>query len=145
MILLLVLLLTGCGTKRVPVYIERMEKDTTVVTDTVLQVRLVPYKDSVSVAADSSYLENAYAYSYASYREGRLNHSLGIGPEAVVPYRVMWQTRYKTLKETTPVEVVKEVPVKRALAGWQQFLMTSGGMAWGALIAAGVMRIGKRA
>jgi hypothetical protein len=125
----------GCVTKRTPVYIERLEKDTTVVTDTVIQVRLTPYRDSVSVAGDSSFLSNEYAYSYASYREGRLSHSLGIRPQAVATGRLAWQTRYKTLKETTPVEVVKEVPVKRPLGGWQRFLLVSGGVAWGVLMA----------
>lgn len=68
--------LAGCATKREVQYIPIEKKVTEKVTvrDTLVQVVLRPYKDSVSLHSASgrdttSYLESTYAYSYASYSQ----------------------------------------------------------------------------
>ena len=49
-----------------------------IIRDTVVQVELVPYRDTVSILDTVSHLENKYAYSDAEFSLGRLNHSLSI-------------------------------------------------------------------
>ena len=60
----------GCTTKKVVEYvpIEKKVTETVTLTDTIVDVQLVPYRDSVSVKDSTSYLKNEYAYSYASLR-----------------------------------------------------------------------------
>lgn len=85
-------LMVGCGTKKVIEYVpvEKKTVETVVLKDTVMQVQLVPYKDSVSVKDSASYLENPYAYSHASITGGKLNHSLGIFYPKLTPLKTQF-------------------------------------------------------
>lgn len=98
-------LLLGCSTKKVVEYIpvEKKTVETVVLTDTLLQVQLIPYKDSVSVKDSTSYLENPYAYSRASITDGKLNHSLGIFPLKPIPYT--FQMPVKIIRDSIPYAV----------------------------------------
>lgn len=103
----------------VPVVHERV--DSISVHDTLFQVQLVPYKDSVVSRDTSSYLSNAYAYSFAMWSNGMLHHSLGIWPqkpiEIEVPYFIdRWH--YEKVPEIVEVE--------KPLTKWQTNFMTIG-------------------
>ena len=122
-IILLVSAICSCrGVKYVPV--ETVRVDSTVIRDTLMDVRLVPYKDSIATRDTASYLSNPYAWSWARWSGGMLRHSLGIWPtgttQVKVPYFI---DRYVTIREPQVVEVEKE------LSRWQQFKLDVGGVA----------------
>ena len=100
----------------VPVVHERV--DSVSVHDTIMQVQLVPYKDSVATRDTSSYLHNEYAYSYAMWSGGVLHHSLGIWPQKPIEIKVphfIDRWHYEKVPEIVEVE--------RKLTRWQQFKM----------------------
>ena len=127
--ILALLSLASCRQVRyIPV--ETVRVDSTVVHDTSMYVRLVPYKDSVATRDTSSFLSNPYGYSWAQWSGGLLHHSLGIWPFATtqveVPYFI---DRYVTVTKPEIVEVEKK------LSRWQQFKQDVGGVAIFAVIA----------
>lgn len=120
-------LLLGCSAKKVVEYIpvEKKTVETVVLTDTLLQVQLVPYKDSVSVKDSTSYLENPYAYSRASVKGGKLSHSLGIFPMKPFPYT--FQMPVKIIRDSIPYAVPGPTQyVERELTKIEKFIMGVG-------------------
>lgn len=116
-ILSLPLLFFACAkTVYVPVnathYVDR------VVKDTVLDVRLVPYRDSITTTDTASVLENKYARSSACW-DGRLHHALAV-KDVKIPVRVQYVETHRVDSVQVPykVEVVREVPAK--LSGYQR-------------------------
>lgn len=61
---IMVLFVWGC-TRHVYVPVVHEKLDSVSVHDTIMQVELVPYHDSVAVPDTSSYLSNEYGYSWA--------------------------------------------------------------------------------
>ena len=122
-IILLVSAICSCrGVKYVPV--ETVRVDSTVIRDTVMEVQLVPYQDSVATRDTASFLSNPYAYSWARWSSGLLQHSLGIWPLATTQVKVPYFIdRYVTITKPQVVEVEKE------LSKWQQFKLDVGGAA----------------
>lgn len=111
----------------VPVVHERV--DSISVHDTIMQVQLVPYKDSVAVRDTSSYLSNEYAYSSAMWSGGILHHTLGIWPQKPIEVQVpQFIDRWHYEKVPEIVEVEKPVPK------WQQFFYHMGIIATVSLI-----------
>ena len=89
LVILLASAICSCRSVRyVPV--ETVRVDSTVVHDTLMDIQLVPYKDSIATRDTSSFLSNPYAYSWAKWSNGTLYHSLGIFPfvttQVKVPY-----------------------------------------------------------
>lgn len=123
LIILLASAICSCrGVRYVPV--ETVRVDSTVVHDTLLDVRLVPYRDSVATRDTASFLSNPYAYSWARWSGGMLQHSLGIWPFATTQVKVPYFIdRYVTITKPQVVEVEKE------LSRWQQFKLDVGGAA----------------
>lgn len=123
------------STKYIPV--ESVRIDSVLIKDTVFEVKLIPYKDSVSTKDSTSFLSNKYAYSCARYSNGVLQHSLGIYPFATtmieVPYFI---ERYVYIENPTIVEVEKE------LSQWQKLKIELGGYAIGMIIAVFIALIG---
>lgn len=107
LLFLLWLALAGCGTKRVVEYVplETVRTERVEVRDTVVEVQLVPYRDSVTVADSTSRIENDYAVSHAAVRGGLLSHSLTVKPGVKVgtPFRLLTYTRTDSVPY--PVEV----------------------------------------
>ena len=133
LILLALLLLTGCRTKYVPV--EVRTTDSLVVHDTLIRVTLVPYRDSVTVfpsVTDTtavSFLSNPYAYTWARWDGVQLHHSLAIWPDKPIILRIPY-----FIDRIRRIEVpkVKEVPIP--LTTWQRFKMEFGGISFGVCI-----------
>ena len=123
LIILLASAICSCrGVRYVPV--ETVRVDSTVVHDTLQDVRLVPYRDSVATRDTASFLSNPYAYSWARWSGGMLQHSLGIWPFATTQVKVPYFIdRYVTITKPQVVEVEKE------LSRWQQFKLDVGGAA----------------
>jgi hypothetical protein len=117
--LLLLLLLTSCKTVYVPVETIKIQKE--IIRDTIVQVELVPYKDTVSILDTVSHLENKYAYSDAEFSTGRLNHSLSIKP-IKIPTKVQYIEHTRVDSIPYKVEVIKEV---NRLTRWQTFRLNA--------------------
>lgn len=126
---LMACLLAGCSTKRVVEYVpmETVRTERVEVTDTVVEVQLVPYRDSVAVADSVSRIENAYAVSHAAVKGGLLSHSLTVKPGAKVgtPFRLLTYTR------TDSISYPVEVPVEVELNAWERIKLDYGGWAMG--------------
>ena len=128
------LILTGCrSTKYVPV--EFHTTDSIVIRDTLVEVQLIPFRDSTNVlpavgdSTASSFLGNLYAYSWARWDGRMLNHSLGIWPGAITTIRIPY---YMDRIRRIEVPVIQEVPIP--LNRWQQFNMDFGGVSFGVCI-----------
>lgn len=131
---LVCVLFGGCRTKYIPVPVE--STDSIVIRDTIIDVQLVPYSDSVIVVPEpeskdsvASFLSNPYAWSWAQWMNGRLHHSLNIWPNKLTPIRVPYY--YERIKR---VEVPKIVEVEIPLTRWQSFKMEFGGIAFGVCV-----------
>ena len=121
-IVFLVLTVYSCRTRTVYMPVETKVLDSVVFHDTTFQEKLIPYKDSVSVADTTSFLRNPYAYSYASFSNGILNHSLGIYPHATVTVKMPY-----FIEKIRRIEVPKPYPVERELSWWEKFKINYGG------------------
>ena len=134
--LILVISLCSCrSVKYVPVVSVRV--DSVAIKDTLFEVKLIPYKDSIATKDTASYLANAYAYSWARYSRGMLYHSLGIFPLAQTQIRIPYFVeRYRYIEKPTIVEVEKK------LSQWQKLKIELGGYAIGMIIAVFIALIG---
>ena len=134
LLILVCIFFGGCRTKYIPVPIE--STDSIVIRDTIIDVQLVPYSDTVIVVPDTaskdsvaSFLSNPYAWSWAQWMNGRLHHSLNIWPNKLTPIRVPYY--YERIKR---VETPKIVEVEIPLTRWEKFKMEFGGIAFGVCI-----------
>ena len=123
LVLFVLCLLCGCrGVRYVPV--ETVRVDSTVIRDTMIDVRLVPYRDSVATSDTASYLSNPYAWSWAVWSGGVLHHSLIVWPngsmQVKVPYFI---DRIIRIREPQVVEVEKE------FTRWEKIRIEVGGYA----------------
>lgn len=117
--------LTGCKVKTVYVPVQSVTTVTETVRDTVLDVRLISYKDSVTVIDTLSYLENKYAYSSAIWSSGRLSHSLGIKP-INIPVNIQYKEIVRTDSIPVPYPVPGPEKIVYRLRWWQEVLMWLG-------------------
>ncbi|WP_195501197.1 hypothetical protein [Bacteroides clarus] len=122
-VILLALAVCSCRTRMVYMPVETKVLDSIICHDTTFQEKLIPYKDSVSVSDTTSFLRNPYAYSYASWSNGTLNHSLGIYPHATVTVKIPY-----FIERIRRVEVPKPYPVEKELSWWEKFKINYGGV-----------------
>lgn len=141
-ILFLGWLLVGCGTRKVVEYIpiEKKTVETVVLKDTVVDVQLVPYKDSVAVKDTTSYLENPYAYSRAQWKNGTLLHSLGIFP--LKPFDYGLKLPIHIIRDSIPYPVPGPIQyIERELTKIEKIIMGVGLLAIGGGIVVGVFKV----
>lgn len=125
--LCLAIWLVGCKTKTVYIPVETKIIDSLVIRDTTIDIQLVPYRDSTSVHADSSYLSNPYAYSWARIgTDGLLHHSLVIWPQHPLPVKVQFIDRIQYIEIPKPYPVEKQIYVEKKLSWLQQTYLGSG-------------------
>ncbi|MDU1893042.1 MAG: hypothetical protein E6767_20390 [Dysgonomonas sp.] len=125
--LLIICLFAGCKSK--PVYIPLKEVHTVTQTlkDTVLDIRLIPYKDSVQTTDTLSYLENKYAFSWAKLSDNKLHHSLTI-KDVDIPVNL--QIVETLVSDSVPYPVyVKEIQEVNRLTSFQSFQIWCGRIA----------------
>ena len=110
---LAILLMVGCSSTK---YIDReipvtiMQRDTVILTDTLIQTKLDVVRDSVTVDAQYSYLVNKYAYSYAQIgTDGLLHHSLATIPTANVTTSVSLPYKIRYIEKEVPIKIPFEV------------------------------------
>lgn len=123
-----VLSLVSCKTKQIPVFVERVVKDSIVVRDTIQEVLLEPYYEEISTKDTVSYLTNKYAYSEAKINNNELYHNLGIW-QTPIGIKTIKLTEYKLIKEPVPYEVEKIVKIEKNLTWWQKIRMRIGEIA----------------
>lgn len=112
----IILLLSGicsCKTRYIPV--STKETETIELHDTTVVQKLTAYKDTTSIPDTVSFLSNPYAYSWAKWSNGLLQHSLGIWPNAFMIIRI---PNYMIM--TKRIEVPKIVEVEKKMTKWQQ-------------------------
>lgn len=141
----LLFLLCGCRSHKPPkiVVVERLVTKTVTERDTVIHTKLVPEYISVTTADSSSHLENSYAESDASIRNGVLHHSLKTKNDSIpVLTKVIHEEVHDSIPY--PVEVAgPTVYIEKDLSKWQKFLMWCGGIALLSLALVGTFRAGR--
>ena len=124
---------SGC-TRRMYVPIERTTTVTEVVRDTVVEVRLRVVRDTVTIEAQgrdtTSYLESGTHYSYATWKNGELGHSLGTLPGASV--KDTMKVKLVIIRDSIPYMV--PVEVEKKLTWWQRQKLEYGGFAIGVAV-----------
>lgn len=127
---ILIILLTAaiclfsCKTMTECVPIEIKTTETITIRDTTIQKELVPFQDSIAVKDTASYLSNLYAYSWARWNSGVLEHSLKIWPGVFLVVEVP-----KYVEVIRNREVPKIVEVEKKLDRWEQTKVNYGGYA----------------
>lgn len=145
---LLFVLCSGC-TRRVYVPVERTTTVTEVLRDTIVEVELKQVHDTVTIEAlgrdTASYLENGTHFSRATWKDGKLGHSLGTLPDASVKDTL--KVKYVIVRDSIPYPV--PVEVEKKLTWWQRQKLEYGGFAIGVsvffgFIIGGVLLRGRR-
>ena len=123
-------LFSGC-TRRVYIPVEKTTTVTEVLRDTVVEVRLKVVHDTMTIEAEgrdtTSYLENGTHYSHASWRNGKLGHSLGTLPDAKLLDTL--KVKHIIIRDSIPYPV--QVEVEKKLTFWQKMKIEYGGFAMG--------------
>lgn len=134
-LLFMAFLLVGCKTKRVVEYrtVEKKVTETVTVVDTLIEVQLVPYKETVSVPDSTSHLENPYAYSDASLQGGVLHHTLGIKPQNPIPVKIQTMEVVRIDSIPYPVPGPTEY-IERSYTTLEKVLMGAGLLSIGAAL-----------
>lgn len=119
-IILCLCLCFGC-TRHVYMPVVHEMLDSVSVHDTIMQMQLVPYRDSVAVRDTSSFLSNAYGYSWAVWSGGVLHHSLIIWPKKPIEITVP-----QVIEKWHFEKVPDIVEVQKPMSKWQQFFYHMG-------------------
>ena len=136
-ILLMAAMVLGGCTRRTYIPVERTTTVTEIIKDTIVDVRLETVRDTAIVESlgrdTTSYLADGTHYSHATWKGGRLGHSLGTLPGASVKAQV--STRTVIRRDSIPYTV----EVERKLTLWERTKMEYGGFAMGAAAAFGLV------
>ena len=132
----LFVLLSGC-TRRIYVPVERTTTVTEIVKDTVIEFRLEVVRDTVTIETfgndTTSYIEDGTHYSYATWENGLLGHSLGTLPGATVKEKI--KVIHTLTVDSIPYPVTVEV--EKELSWWEKLKIEYGGFAFGVSVAFG--------
>ena len=127
---------SGC-TRKVYIPVERTTTVTETVRDTLVEVKLKAVHDTVTIESlgrdTTSYLKDGTHFSYATWKDGKLGHSLGTLPDASAKglVKVIHTHTVDSIPYPVPVEVEKK------LTFWEQLKMEYGGFAMGIAVALG--------
>ena len=131
---LLFVLCSGC-TRRVYVPVERTTTVTEILRDTIVELELKQVHDTVTIEAlgrdTASYLENGTHFSRATWKDGKLGHSLGTLPDAKLKDTL--KVKHVIIRDSIPYPVPVEIEQK--LTFWQNLKIEYGGFAMGAAVA----------
>lgn len=126
---IIIALLPSCSPRIQYIPLETKITDTVSITDTLIVRELQQHNDTVVVEATggtaSSFLSNPYCYSWATWVNGKLYHSLRTWPFAKFSFTFPQVTR------TITKEVDKPYPVEKELSWWQQTKIDIGGLSLG--------------
>lgn len=118
-IIIITFVFTSCKTKTVYVPVKQTSVETVFIRDTVVQMKLKYYRDTISTPDTISFLSNPYCFSWAELRDGKLNHSLTSWPDSLIPIQVKYieRLRVDSIPAPYPVEVIKYT--EKELNWWQ--------------------------
>ena len=125
---LTVVILLSCKTRQIPVFIEKEVIKETIVTDTIVEVKLEPQFKEQENTTDSSFISTTIAYSTAKWSNGKMYHSLGIYPNSLFVNTIKL-TEYITQKIPVPYEVEVPVEVEKKLTLLQRLKIRIGEIA----------------
>ena len=135
---LLFVLCSGC-TRRVYVPVERTTTVTEILRDTVVELKLKQVHDTVTIEAlgrdTASYLENGTHFSRATWKDGKLGHSLGTLPDASVKDSL--QVKHIIIRDSIPYPV--PVEVEKKLTWWERQKVRYGGFSIGITLFTGFL------
>lgn len=123
--ILTVVILLGCKTRQIPVFIEKTVTDSIYLVDTLVEVKLEPYVVERYTSDTISHLETKYSSSTAKIDKGVLYHNLK-QKDTIVKINTKIEYRDKIIKEPVPYEVEKIVKVEKKLSIWQRLSITVG-------------------
>lgn len=123
--ILTVVILLGCKTRQIPVFIEKTVTDSIYLVDTLIEVKLEPYVVERYTSDTISHLETKYSSSTAKIDKGVLYHNLK-QKDTIVKINTKIEYRDKVIKEPVPYEVEKIVKVEKKLSIWQRLSITVG-------------------
>ena len=143
-ILLLAIMVSGCGPAKV---VTEIQRDSVIVhvrasvylRDTVIRWQ-IPAESGANTlqSSDTSYLQTNLAESRAFIENGRLRHTLRNKSEAIIPIKVSIPVSLRTEERglTRYERIVETIEVEKELSRWQSFIMSLGyavliaGLAW---------------
>lgn len=135
-VILMSVFFSGC-TRKVYVPVERTTTVTEILKDTVVELHLDTVRDTVTVEAagrdTTSYIENGTHFSHASWKDGKLGHSLGTLPGAKLKDTL--KVRTVIIRDSIPYPV--PVEVEKKLTWWEKTKMEYGGFAMGVTVLLG--------
>ena len=118
---------TSCGSSRPvqTVTVERVHRETVTLRDTILQVKLIPQRDSITTPDTTSTLRNRYCESSATVSQGQLTHTLATLPNSTqeVPVQIREVVRTDSIPYPVPGPTVY---VEKSLSTMQRILQTIG-------------------
>lgn len=123
--ILTVVILLGCKTRQIPVFIEKTVTDSIYLVDTLIEVKLEPYVVERYTSDTISHLKTKYSSSTAKIDKGVLYHNLK-QKDTIVKINTKIEYRDKVIKEPVPYEVEKIVKVEKKLSIWQRLSITVG-------------------
>ena len=130
---LLFVLCSGC-TRRVYVPVNRTTTVTEILRDTVVELKLKQVHDTATIETlgrdTASYLENGTHFSRATWKDGKLGHSLGTLPDASVKDTL--KVKYVIIRDSIPYPVPMEMEKK--LTWWERQKLEYGGFAIGVAV-----------
>lgn len=135
--ILAAMLLSGCRAHNRCMVVEKTITDSVFIRDTVIQVAIPEYRDSVTVAPDDmlgdtarSFLSNPYSGSWAEWDGRMLHHSLFVWPGTKISVNVPhYVTRWRRVETEVPVYI------KREFTRIEKFRMTMGDLSMIAIAA----------
>ena len=128
--IIMFVIFSGC-TRKVYVPVERTTTVYETLRDTVVEYELKEMHDTVTINTAGrdtlSYLHNSYSYSFASIKDGKFGHSLGVKPNTklLLPLQMKFIHIIDSIPYPVPVEVEKK------LTWWQKVKIEYGGFAMG--------------
>lgn len=121
-------------TRRVYIPVERTTTVTEFLVDTVVEMRLETVRDTVTRESGgrdtTSYLEDGTHFSHATWRDGKLGHSLGTLPGAKLSDTL--KVKKIIVRDSIPYPV--PVEVEKKLTWWQRQKQEYGGIAIGVAV-----------
>lgn len=124
---------SGCASK-VYIPVERTTTVTEILRDTVVKIHLKTERDTITIEAEgrdtTSYIENETHFSRATWKGGKLGHSLGTLPGAKLEETL--KVKHVIIRDSIPYPV--PVEVEKKLTFWQKAKIEYGGFAMGTVL-----------
>lgn len=123
-----VLLLGSCKSKTIYVPVKQVTTEVITLRDTIVEIALTYYRDTITTPDTISFLSNPYGYTWAETKEGRLHHSLSTWTDSFLSVKTHYVERLRIDSIPAPYPVEIPVYIEKKLSAWDQFRMRIGEM-----------------